>query len=244
MPDKSGAGGWRKRSKANAASYHVDTDADPNLVHARPSGSKSKAEHRVLADEDAQSLLSLSERTSWSGSYHSVPGTPSRTPTPTLLQQDADNGGHDINMDKYSPRKPPKPKLAKYISGYRTVKEASKEYDFAAPWGETPSQQEDIVDPLVFLQSVFAHMNIVPAQPIPITYNSGIFRIFADYRIVREEKDRLTELCNETFTAYRDLETYYENEKVKYDEEIRRLELLIAHGTSGMAGYVNSRKIT
>jgi hypothetical protein len=205
-------------------------------VHARPSGNRAKAEHRALAEEDAQSLLSLSERASWSGSFHSRPSTPARTPTPTFLQQDTDDVRHEIAMDKPSPRKPTKPNLARYISGYRSIMEASKEQDFADPWIEFSPPCEEVVDPLVSLQSVFAHMNTLPARPIPIHYNSGIFRIFADYRVVREEKERLNKLCNDTFAAYRDLETYYENQKTEYDEETRRLELLIAHGTSGMAG--------
>lgn len=138
-------------------------------------------------------------------------------------------------METSSPRKPVKPKLARYISGYLSIKEAAKEPDFTEPWNETTPRQETI-DPLASLQSVFAHMNAVPARPIPLQFNSGIFRIFEDYRNLREENERLNNLCNETFAAFRGLETQYEDERIKYNEEIRRLELLVARGTPGMTG--------
>lgn len=139
-------------------------------------------------------------------------------------------------METSSPRKPVKPKLARYISGYLSIKEAAKEPDFTEPWNETTPRQEETIDPLASLQSVFAHMNAVPARPIPLQFNSGIFRIFEDYRNLREENERLNNLCNETFAAFRGLETQYEDERIKYNEEIRRLELLVARGTPGMTG--------
>ncbi|KAF1970409.1 hypothetical protein BU23DRAFT_212293 [Bimuria novae-zelandiae CBS 107.79] len=225
MPEKSGAGGWRKR------------------IHSRPTGAKAKAEDRILAEEDTESLRPLLERESWS-TFHSRPGTPSRASTPSIFSQDLDDVRRELTPEVPSPRKQPKPKLSRYISGYLAIKDASKEPGFSEPWSETPLPYEEVIDPLVSLQSVFAHMSAVPARPIPLNFNSGIFRIFADYRKVREEKERLEELLHETFNAYRAAEECHEEEKGQYDDEIRRLELLIAHGTSGMAGLVKARQST
>lgn len=152
------------------------------------------------------------------------------------MPTDADDFRRDNTPDIPSPRKPTKPKLARYISGYLSIKDASKESDFAEPWVEMPPPYTEYVDPLVSLQSVFSHMTSNPARPIPLHLNSGIFRIFEDYRKVREEKERLEILLHETFEAYRSAEEFHDNTEIEYQAEIRRLEILIARGTSGMAG--------
>jgi hypothetical protein len=75
-------------------------------------------------------------------------------------------------------------------------------------------------------------------QPIPIEHNSGLFRVFEDYRKVRENKERLESLLQDTFRDWRIAENHWSAAEGKYDAEIRRLELLIARGTSGMTGSV------
>ncbi|KAL1602732.1 hypothetical protein SLS60_006153 [Paraconiothyrium brasiliense] len=95
---------------------------------------------------------------------------------------------------------------------------------------------------MVSLQSVFSHMTSNPSQPIPLHYNSGIFRVFEDYRNIREEKKRLDNLLHETFEGYRAAESFYDKAEAEYQAEIRRLELLIAHGTSGMSGVMKARR--
>ncbi|KAJ4348434.1 uncharacterized protein N0V89_009808 [Didymosphaeria variabile] len=219
MPEKSGAGGWRKR------------------IHARPGAAKLNPEDHVSAEADTESLRPPSERSSWRSTFHSRPATPSRTPTPTVFQVDTDVFRREITSDAPSPRKATKPKLARYLSGYLSIKDASKEPDtFSEPWVELPPTFTEYVDPLVSLQSVFSHMTSNPSQPIPLHYNSGIFRIFEDYRKIREESKRLDNLLHETFEGYRAAERFYDKAEAEYQAEIRRLELLIARGTSGMAG--------
>lgn len=139
-------------------------------------------------------------------------------------------------MDVPSPRKATKPKLAHYLSGYLAIKDASKEPEFGEPWLEMPPPSREYVDPMVSLQSVFSHMITNPSCPIPLHYNNGIFRVFEDYRKIREEKERLDNLLHESFEGYRAAERFYDKAEAEYQAEIRRLELLIARGTSGVDG--------
>ena len=147
---------------------------------------------------------------------------------------DTSDTRHESALGTSSPRKPVKPKLARYISGYLSIKEAAKEPEFTEPWDEIAPRQEDTTDPLFSLQSIFVHMTTTPTRPIPLHFNSGIFRIFEDYRNIRNENERLNSLCNDTFAAFRRLETSYEDERIKYNEVIRRLELPNARGTPGI----------
>jgi hypothetical protein len=133
-------------------------------------------------------------------------------------------------------RKVTKPKLARYISSYRSIKDASKEPEFGEFWIEMPPPYTEYVDPMRSLQSVFSHMTTSPFCPIPLHYNSGILRVFEDYRKVREERARLENLLHETFEGYRAAERFYDNAEAEYQAEIRRLELVIARGTLGMEG--------
>jgi hypothetical protein len=75
-------------------------------------------------------------------------------------------------------------------------------------------------------------------QPIPVEHNSGLFRVFEDYRKVREHKERLEKLLKDTFHDWGRAEKHWSQAEARYNAEIRRLELLIARGTSGMTGLV------
>jgi hypothetical protein len=131
----------------------------------------------------------------------------------------------------------PKPKLARYTSLFTTIKDASKEIEFE-PWSEdAPPLFQPYVDPLDVVQHIRSHM-MNSNQPIPIEHNSGLFRVFEDYRKVRENKERLESLLQDTFRDWRIAENHWSAAEGKYDTEIRRLELLIARGTSGMTGSV------
>jgi hypothetical protein len=69
-------------------------------------------------------------------------------------------------------------------------------------------------------------------------HNSGLFRVFEDYRKVREQKESLSLLLEETLKDWKRAEEHWMHSKGRYGAEIRRLELLIARGTSGMTGSV------
>ncbi|KAL5431954.1 hypothetical protein PMIN07_008813 [Paraphaeosphaeria minitans] len=241
----SGGGGWRKRSewpRAFGHVSHVGILITCCLVHSRPGAAKLNHEDRALPETDTDSLRPPSERSNWTNTFHSRPGTPIRGPTPTIFQVDTDDIRREITLDVPSPRKATKPKLARYLSGYLAIKDASKEPEFGEPWLEMTPVSTEYVDPMASLQSVFSHMTTYPSSPIPPHYSNGIFRVFEDYRKIREEKERLDDLLHETFEGYRAAERFYEKAEAEYQAEIRRLELLIARGTSGMDGVIKARR--
>ncbi|OAF99555.1 uncharacterized protein CC84DRAFT_365135 [Paraphaeosphaeria sporulosa] len=241
----SGGVGWRKRSewpRGFSDFPHIYILITCSLVHSRPGAAKLNQEDRALPDTDTDSLRPPSERSNWRNTFHSRPGTPSRAPTPTIFHVDTDDVRRDITLDVPNPRKATKPKLARYLSGYLAVKDVSKEPEFSVPWLEIPPASREYVDPMASLQSVFSHMTTNPSCPIPLHYNNGIFRVFEDYRKVRDEKERLDDLLHETFEGYRAVERFFEKAEAEYQAEIRRLELLIARGTSGMDGVIKARR--
>jgi hypothetical protein len=124
------------------------------------------------------------------------------------------------------------------VSGYRILKEASKEPNFSEPWNnDVPPLGAHSVDPLVSLQCIYSYMNTLPTRPIPVDYYSGLFHIFEDYRKVREKKERLEAMLQESLDGYRKAEETSAKIENRYQAEVRRLELLIARGgTSGIAG--------
>jgi hypothetical protein len=75
-------------------------------------------------------------------------------------------------------------------------------------------------------------------QPIPVEHNSGLFRVFEDYRKMREHKEGLEKLLKDTLQDWDKAEKHWGQAEACYNAEIRRLELLIARGTSGMTGLV------
>lgn len=74
------------------------------------------------------------------------------------------------------------------------------------------------------------------SQPIPIEHYNGLFRIFEDYRKIREQKERLGEMMEDTIQDWTKAEEQWRCAEDRYGAEIRRLELLIARGTAGMTG--------
>ena len=75
-------------------------------------------------------------------------------------------------------------------------------------------------------------------QPISVEHNSGLFRIFEDYRKIREQKERLELLVEDTLQDWGKADKHWSHAEGRYIAEIRRLELLIARGMSGMTGLV------
>jgi hypothetical protein len=164
----------------------------------------------------------------------SRPHTPVSATSATPTIKDAD----DVVSERSepTPRRDSKPKLARYTSLFSSFKEAIKGPEFAEPWSEEAPSFEPYVDPLNALQSVRSHMISTSSRPIPTEYNNGLFRIFDDYRRVREEKQRLDILMQEITRDWNKAEERWSESELRYETEIRRLDLLIAKGTSGMAG--------
>jgi len=219
MPDKNVTGGWRKK------------------IHTRSSALKLNQEENTTTDEGHRRHP---EKIGWRKSSQSRPETPISATGLGSFPVDDEDVRQDSTADVSTPRRATKPKLSRYLSGYRSLKDAAKEAEFTEPWSEdAPPSYPAPVDPLTSLQAVYSHMTCVPNRAIPPEYNAGLFRVFEDYRKIREEKERLECLLKETLEGYQTAEQHWSQAELQYQEEIRRLELLIARGTSGMAGYVS-----
>jgi hypothetical protein len=139
-----------------------------------------------------------------------------------------------------TPRGDSKPKLIRYtslFSSFRDTKEA-KGPNFAKPWDVAVLPIEPYVDPKVAIQSVRSHMLSFSMVPIPLGHNSSLFRVFEDYHKVRDEKDHLDTMLQETHQNLQSSGEQWTKDERRYEEEIRRLELLIARGATGVAGQV------
>ena len=170
-----------------------------------------------------------------SNASSSRPGTPVRAGTPTLPVDTEDT--RSARPEPSTPRRPPT--LARLVTGYRNLKDISKDSDFAEPWGEDATQYKmPSTDPLVSMQSIYTHMNTLPTRPISIDCNSALFHIFEDYRRVRAERDGVERLLKKSFESLRKAEEALIESESQHRAEIRRLELLMMRGgVSSLAGY-------
>lgn len=103
---------------------------------------------------------------------------------------------------------------------------------------------EPPVDPLVAVQEIRSHIGKQSWVPIPVEHNNGLLRIFEDYRKVRDTKEQLDTLIKEVLGSWQTAQEEWTETEFRYQQEIRRLELLIAKGSTGMAGLMNARKGT
>ncbi|KAI4627417.1 uncharacterized protein J4E87_003980 [Alternaria ethzedia] len=188
----------------------------------------------VGTDDSSDRRLQLTWRKTRQSSR---PQTPVGGAHTTPVAEDADDAPSE-RSDTPALRRDSKPKLARYTSLFANFKETAKEPEFAfsAPWGEdAPAPFQTYIDPLDVVTSVRSHM-ITASWPIPMEHNSGLFRVFEDYRKVREQKECLSTMLEETLKDWRKAEEHWTRSRDRYGAEIRRLELLIARGASGMTG--------
>ncbi|CAN9101487.1 unnamed protein product [Alternaria alternata] len=168
-------------------------------------------------------------------------GSRPQTPVGAVSATPVTDDTYDTRSDRSdtpAPRRDSKPKLARYTSLFANFKDTTKEPEFAfsTPWGEdAPQSLQPYIDPLDVVQSVRSHM-ATTHRPIPMEHNSGLFRVFEDYRKVRKQKESLSMMMEETLGDWKKAEEHWNRSKDCYGAEIRRLELLIARGTSGMTG--------
>ncbi|KAF2849300.1 hypothetical protein T440DRAFT_452633 [Plenodomus tracheiphilus IPT5] len=218
MPDK----GWRKKIHGKQA-----RDLPP-----------LKTTPRDVANGEDDRRRPMGWRKTIQGSRPDTPSSISPL-TPTIDDPDEVRSEHS---EPQTPRRNSKPKLARYTSLFSSFKESSKGPEFIEPWSEdAPPPFQPYVDPLHALQAVRSHM-INLSTPIPLEHNSGLFRVFEDYRKVRHEKERLESLLEKTLTDWKTAEAHWADSEFCYKAEIRRLEILIANGTSGMAGLFKARQ--
>ena len=98
------------------------------------------------------------------------------------------------------------------------------------------------IDPLIVVQTVRSHITNQSWKPVPVEYNSGLLRLFEDYRRIREAIEGVSGQYRVMIEGYRSAEQSWIMEEGHYQEEIRRLELMIARGATGMSGVIEARQ--
>ncbi|EMD68629.1 hypothetical protein COCSADRAFT_274733 [Bipolaris sorokiniana ND90Pr] len=179
---------------------------------------------------------------SWLKTLHSSrPQTPVSTLAAGTAVEDIEDGrGECLEMPALY--RDSKPKLSRYTSLFSSFKDTTKTPEFSEPWDEeAPRPFEAYVDPLLVTQSVRLHITR-SSSPIPTEHHSGLLRVFENYQKVRDQKERLEILLEETLRDWSQAQAGWSYSEDGYHAEIRRLELLIARGTSGMTGLVQARQ--
>ncbi|KAF2827665.1 hypothetical protein CC86DRAFT_349335 [Ophiobolus disseminans] len=216
MPPENKGVGWRKK------------------IQNKP---KELQPHKVSADDAVASGRHLFSR---KGIQSSRPATPA-----TSTIEEADEGPGEPAQST-TPRRSSKPKLVRYTSLFTSFKDVSepKSPDFAEPWGDIdPNSAAPVpyVDPIAIIQAIRSHMANFSTTPLSSTHNSGLFRVFEHYYKLRSENERLEVGLHEARQELQSTQDRWTDEERRYAEEIRRLELLIAQGTAGVAGFLHAR---
>ncbi|KAF2470404.1 uncharacterized protein BDR25DRAFT_262280 [Lindgomyces ingoldianus] len=235
MPDK----GWRKKIAAGRPKTPIPPVATiPPKVPTEDSG--------VGGAEEPIGRRRQSDKLGWRKTIHgSRPNTPVGITGPTTAGDDGEDSRSEHGSESSTPRRrsTPKPKLKHYLSSYLTLTAPPTSPEFSEPWHEdSPFDFIPPVDPIIVLQSVHSYLCGFPSQPLPVQHNNGLLRVFEDYKKAREQKERLDQLLQETFEDYRSAEERWLKVEDCYQAEIRRLELIIARGTTGMAGLIKARQ--
>lgn len=175
------------------------------------------------------------------GMQGSRPATPATPATPAI--EEPDGGQHDP-AHLTTPRRSSKPKLARYTSLFTSFKDVPEPLNpqFAEPWSAidpNPVLENPYVDPIVTMQAVRSHMRNFSTTPLSSKHNNGLFCVFEHYYSLRSENERLEAELQEAQQDIVSSQDRWNNEERRYAEEIRRLELLIAQGTTGVAGYAS-----
>ncbi|KAF2121955.1 hypothetical protein BDV96DRAFT_640028 [Lophiotrema nucula] len=225
--DKSG---WRKK-------FHAGRPKTPLPVNVAEEEGK-------VTDDTAR--RPQAEKSGWK---KTIQGSRAVTPIATALSATAEEDGDDSRIEQGSELStlhrrsdPPRPSSKRHWSSYIAIT-GPKEHIFSEPWSlDSPLLLEPPVDPFMVLQSVRSHISKLPTEPIPVQHHSGILRVFEDYRKVRAKKENIEDLLNVTLGDFKRAEESWTASEDQYKAEIRRLELLIARGTSGMAGLMRARQ--
>ncbi|KAF2738209.1 hypothetical protein EJ04DRAFT_429414 [Polyplosphaeria fusca] len=225
MPEKKGWFPRKRRENTPFASLQrVDKDAvELSSRHRRP----------LTLDKDKSTLRQVISA--------SRPGTPGRDlhPPPTEHEIDEDRASETSSRRKSDT----KPKLHRYWSNLTGLSPDKPPVIVSEPWSEDfPLFPPPFVDPLEVVQSVRSHINRIPTESIPLQHTSGLLRVFEDYRKVREAKERLDALIKDLVEDYKKAEETWNETEDRYQAEIRRLELIIARGASGMSVLMKARQ--
>ena len=245
MPSaKANTGANASASFSNATKAMID-----NKGWRRRIGNKSKDLPPVKADGDdavvappGDNAVDMIEqrRHGWRKTTAvSRPVTP-MAPISSIPNPEDANDARSVRSEASAPRRDSKPKRTRYTSLFSIHKGKPTESIFSEPWSadRIPDIEDPwyYVDPIVVMESVHSHMCKNPMVPVPLSYNSGLFRIFDDYRKLRSQIESLEDRELEAREQARMATAQMLESEAQYVSEIRRLELHIAQGTKGLSG--------
>ncbi|KAH7085572.1 hypothetical protein BKA63DRAFT_401670 [Paraphoma chrysanthemicola] len=221
MPENKG-GGWRKKIQNK-----------PKELQPLKLG----AEETITADD-------LSDRRRHHGWRMTIQGSRPATPVgpPTAPTMEDTDEARDGRAACATPHRNSKPKLTRYTSLFSASKDAPKGPEFAEPWDDHEPEAQTYADPVLAIQAVRSHMISYCLKPIPVEHNNGLFRIFEAYHKLRTWHEHLLAALESTEQELEDVKGRRVKDERRYAEEVRRLELLIAQGTTGVAGVLHARQ--
>ncbi|KAF2200965.1 hypothetical protein GQ43DRAFT_472195 [Delitschia confertaspora ATCC 74209] len=237
----SGQAGWRKRLQA----VRPRTPVSQKPEKSQQSIIDEAAEHRSIF------ALGGADVPTWRKTFQgSRPVTPSE-PSSSVQEYAADDDSRsEKGTEAPTPRRKsgPKPKLGRLRSSYLALTALNKSTEAfpnfnSDPWSfdfKPPAYEP--IDPVVALESAYSHLAQFPGNSLPVQHNSGILRVFEDYRNIREIKGRLEEELQEVSDSLQKANEKLETTKAGYDAEIRGLEKIIAEGEAGLAAVIKARQ--
>ncbi|KAF3053481.1 hypothetical protein E8E11_010106 [Didymella keratinophila] len=111
-------------------------------------------------------------------------------------------------------------------------------------WRKTIATTPKTLALRITMESSHSHMCMNYMAPVPPHYNSGLFQVFEDYRKLRAHREHLEARERSALDNSRKVTAQWHQSEILYEAEIRRLELLIARGTTGMDGLMEARRGT
>lgn len=230
--------GWRKR-------LH---DKRPKTPASAKTAAEDAAQNDHSLEKSARARSHPAEKLGWRRIYHgSRPETPVAPPTIAALADETEDTRSEISSEAgpASVNTTPKaPKLAHYLSSYRALTAPeTQEFSFSEPWSLfPPPRDEPQIDPLEIVRKVRSHIGRQTWVSLPVEYNYGILRVFEEFRKISEKQEKTLREYKKALDTWKSDKSKWDNTEDLYQQEIRRLELLIAQGKSGMSGLIAARQ--
>lgn len=211
MPDNNKSVGWRKKIQ----------NKPKELQPLKPTKDDASTNNRLYFTRKTV--------------HTSRPSTPA---TPTVEEPET---GRIESVESTTPRRSSKPKLIRYTSLFSSFKDLEPTSpDFSEPWDNTVPEPIAYVDPMMTIQSLRAHIARYSKIPLTPEHTNGLLCIFEHYCMLRSVNEGMEATLQDTRQELETARARWTNEEHRYAAEIRRLELLIAQGTTGVAGYVRT----
>jgi hypothetical protein len=247
MPNNTAS--WRKKIHAKSKEAPPPREIAPLRIEPPPGKADNPGSNDAATAEDPADRR---RHHGWRKTIQaSRPGTPVSGPPTTIerlaeqvmrttpaIEDIADNRSE--RSETPGPRRDPKPKAGRYASLFTSLKDVPKGPEFAEPWSlDTEPVFEPYIDPLNTIQSVRSHIINYSTKPISTEHSNGLLCVFEHYRKIREAKELLELQLQDLRQDMKRAEEVWVDEEDRYNAEIRRLELLMAHGATGVAGCVS-----